>query len=221
MDGVPVTVDSGRIAQAYDLLAPLYDRIVAPWEAPTTAQALYALAPQQGERILDVGCGPGHLLAEIAGAVGPEGRAYGLDVASGMLDRAARRVADSRGPTALLRGDACALPFSDGSLDAVTTTETLELFAAEQTAAVLAEIRRVLRPEGRLVVTSMERDGFERAPFVRAYEWVYRHVPGYDSVGCRPIYVTRALTSAGFTVERAETVRRGGFWPTTIAVARP
>jgi ubiquinone/menaquinone biosynthesis C-methylase UbiE len=218
---VEVTATAREIARAYDVLAPIYDRLVARWEAPTYAHTLYALAPESGERVLDVGCGPGHLLAMVAPTVGPEGDVYGLDVAPGMLESATQRLAALDAPAALYRGDARALPFADEVFDAVVLTETLELFSETDAAAVLSEIRRVLEPGGRLVVASMERRGYEETPFVRAYEWLYATVPGYDAVGCRPIDVRGQLTSAGFTIVSSDTVRRAGIWPTTIALAKP
>lgn len=218
---VEVTATAREIALAYDVLAPIYDQLVARWEAPTYAHALYALAPESGERVLDVGCGPGHLLAMVAPTVGPEGDVYGLDVAPQMLESAAQRLAALDAPAALYRGDARALPFADEVFDAVVLTETLELFSETDAAAVLSEIRRVLEPGGRLVVASMERRGYEETPFVRAYEWLYATVPGYDTVGCRPIDVCGRLTAAGFTIVSSETVRRAGIWPTTIALAKP
>lgn len=217
----PVTATDREIARTYDGLATVYDAVVARWEEPTYAQAIYALDPRPGERVLDVGCGPGTLLAMIADAVGPTGAVYGLDVAGRMLDRAAGRLAAVATPGVLVQGDARTLPFATDSLDAVVTTETLELFSTDDARTVLEEIERVLRPDGRLVVTSMERVGFEDSPFVRIYEWIYRYLPGYDRVGCRPIDVTGTLTAAGLEVEYTETVLRGGVWPTTVALARP
>lgn len=226
MPELDVTATAREIARSYDALAPVYDRVIARWEAPTYAHALYALAPRAGERVLDVGCGPGWLLAAVADAVGPSGRVYGLDAAPRMAERAARRLeasekAGSQPPGVVVTGDARALPFADASLDAVVLTETLELFSATDAMIVLEEIQRVLRPDGRLVVTSMERRGFEQSAFVRAYEWAYARVPGYAAVGCRPVDVRGRLTDAGLTVESSETYLRAGGWPTTVAVARP
>lgn len=221
MAELDVTATAREIARTYDVLAPAYDRLVARWEAPTYAHALYALAPEPGERVLDVGCGPGHLLAMVAPTVRPDGAVYGLDVAPGMLESAARRLAALDASATFCRGDARALPFADGAFDAVVMTETLELFSETDAGTVLAEIRRALEPDGRLVVTSMERSGYEETPFVKAYEWLYATLPGYSAVGCRPIDVRGRLTAAGFTVTSSETVHRAGVWPTTIALARP
>jgi hypothetical protein len=67
----------------------------------------------------------------------------------------------------------------------------------------------------------MDREGWENTAFVRAYEWVYRNLPGYASVGCRPIYVEAVVAEAAFTVDYAEQIVPGGLWPIRIVRARP
>ena len=75
---------------------------------------------------------------------------------------------------------------------------TLELFDTPRIAKVLNECHRVLRKGGRLVVVGMSKEG--RAGLaVKAFEWAHRHFPGI--LDCRPIFVRRALESAGFRIE--------------------
>ena len=107
--------------------------------------------PEAGPRALDLGCGPGFSTIALARAR-PDAVLVGLDLAPRMLRAARRRVApdgSSRRP-ALLRADAARLPFRDGRLDIVTGHSFLYL--VDQPDAVLAEVWRVLRPEGRLVL---------------------------------------------------------------------
>ena len=220
---IPTIASNDRVVGTYDRIATLYDWFVADLEAPTRAQAIWTLGPRSGERILDVGCGGGHALVEIADDVGPDGTAHGLDASPGMLDRARDRL-DATGATdgaTLALGDARALPYTDDRFDAVYLGETLELFGECEMATVLEEVRRVLRPDGRLVVASMDRAGWENSAFVRTYEWVYRHVPGYATVGCRPIYVADAVADADFEVEYSEQIVRAGLWPIAIVRGRP
>lgn len=211
-----------RLAGLYDRLAGLYDRLLGRLERPTRLWALALLEPSPGERVLDIGCGPGHAAVSIAERVGPSGAAFAIDAAAGMLERASdhRSRSDSGDRLGLVLGDARRLLFGGGTLDGVLLAQTLELFDADDRERVLGEIARVLAPDGRLVVTSMEGAGRRTDPFIRAYEWVFAHTP-YSRVGCRPIDVTGTLGAAGFTVERAETVRLAGLWPTTIARAHP
>lgn len=220
---LPTQVSNDRIVGTYDRIATLYDRFVARLASSTRAHALWALGPSSGERILELGCGGGNALVEIAESVGPDGRAVGLDASPRMVDLARDRLEVRSGSSvaAVTLGDARALPFGDATFDAIYVAETLELFSESETEAVLEECRRVLRPEGRLVVASMDRAGREDATFVRAYEWVYRNVPGYASVGCRPIYVADVVATHGFAVEYTERIVPAGLWPIRVVRARP
>src|SRR4051794_39763235 len=85
------------------------------------------LALQSGEHVLDIGSGPGFLAAEMAEEVGETGRVVGVDPAAAML-----AVAAGRRPPAHLsfqEADALALPFPDGSFDAITSTQVYEYVA--------------------------------------------------------------------------------------------
>jgi len=111
-----------------------------------------ALALRRGERVLDIGSGPGFLAAEIAAEVGPTGRVYGIDPSETMLARARQRDA----PVEYGIGDALALPFPDEHFDVAVCTQVYEY--VEDIAAALTEARRVLRAGGRLLVLDTDWD---------------------------------------------------------------
>ena len=112
-----------------------------------------ALAAAPGERILDVGCGPGFYTAEVLEEVGEEGSVVGVDVSAAMLGVAAQRAKGS--PNADFRkGDATVIPVEDGEFDAALSVQVLE-YVADATAA-LREIRRALRPGGRVVIWDVD-----------------------------------------------------------------
>lgn len=217
------SVSNEAIAATYDRLATLYDWVVSPLEARTRQRALELLAVDAGERVLELGCGPGHALVSLARLVNQTGSVIGLDAAPGMVERARGRTTrpEVGDRIELLLGDARSLPIADDAVDVVFIEDTLELFSPEGIRTVLGECDRVLDPDGRLGVVTMEREDAEHDPFVRAYEWVFERVPGVDRVGCRPIYARRALEADGFTTEHRERLRRGHVWPVEILVGHP
>ena len=111
-----------------------------------------ALVLRPGERVLDIGSGPGFLAAEMAAEVGPDGRVHGIDPSESMLAGARRRGA----PVEYSTGDALALPFPDEHFDVAVCTQVYEY--VEDIAAALAEARRVLRTGGRLLVLDTDWD---------------------------------------------------------------
>jgi arsenite methyltransferase len=114
-----------------------------------------ALAP--GERVLDVGTGPGLLAIEMAAAVGPTGRVCGIDVSDSMLALArGRKTAPDSAPVEYLSGGVEHIPYPDGSFDVAVATQVMEYVPDIPTA--LAEVRRVLRPGGRLLVLDTDWD---------------------------------------------------------------
>jgi arsenite methyltransferase len=112
-----------------------------------------ALAPAPGERILDVGCGPGFYCAELLDDVGPSGHVVGLDSSAAMLALAGRRLAGREGAE-LRESDATGLPVDDASFDGAISVQVQEYVADIGTS--LAELHRVLRPGGRVLVFDID-----------------------------------------------------------------
>jgi SAM-dependent methyltransferase len=104
-----------------------------------------------GEVVLDLGCGGGLDLALAARAVGPGGRAIGIDIAEPMIERAQDTLRQLGMPWTEARvGQAESLPLTDGSIDCVLANGILNL--SPDKSAVLREVARVLNPGGRLVL---------------------------------------------------------------------
>jgi len=136
---------------------PLGGRLLMGLTGPGTAEehrmALEMLSIEPGDRVLDLACGPGNFTRDFARAAG-DGLVVGIDASASMLEVAVR---DSSADNAVyMRGDAGALPFRDGSFDAVCCFAALYLI--EEPMRALAEIVRVLAPGGRIaLLTSCSR----------------------------------------------------------------
>jgi arsenite methyltransferase len=112
-----------------------------------------ALAAVRGERILDVGCGPGFYCLELSEVVGSSGSVVGVDSSPAMLQLARARCA-GRDNVGLVEGEATALPVESGSFDGVVCIQALE-YVSDVDAAV-AELHRALRPGGRAVIWDVD-----------------------------------------------------------------
>jgi arsenite methyltransferase len=136
-------------------------QIEAVYSTPDIVEQRHAVRAQlrlkPGERVLDIGAGPGFLAAEIATTVGPDGLVHGVDVSESMLAIARhRRAVAPAAPIEFQRADALALPFADSSFDAVLSTQVYEY--VDDLPAALAEAHRVLSPGGRLLVLDTDWD---------------------------------------------------------------
>lgn len=176
----------GRITRRYDLVNRLMtggmDR---RWRREVAALALAPAPPARPDptsgapppdrsrplRVLDVATGTGDLALTLAAAGAGRGvQVVGLDFVAGMIAAAAGKRGDR--PVALLVGDAMRLPFPDGAFDAVTVAFGLRNMAGY--GAALAEMARVLRPGGRLVV--LELTPMRRPVLGRLFGWYFGRV---------------------------------------------
>ena len=112
-----------------------------------------ALAAAPGERILDVGCGPGFYCLELSDEVGPSGSVVGVDNSSPMLELARNRCA-GRDNVALLEGEVTSLPVETGTFDGAICVQVLEYVADVR--AGLAELHRALKPGACAVVWDVD-----------------------------------------------------------------
>lgn len=141
------------VRDVFSRIAPVYDRgnaimslgLQGRWRAAAVAQA--KLHPSG--RVLDLCCGTGAFLPLLRRKVGPDGKVVGLDVCLPMLRRTGDRAAGAQ----LVLADACRIPAASGVFDAVTVGWGLR--NVPDLAGCLAEVVRVLRPQGRLVSLDM------------------------------------------------------------------
>jgi ubiquinone/menaquinone biosynthesis C-methylase UbiE len=110
-----------------------------------------------GDRVLDVGCGPGRLAFAFAERVGPAGSVHGIDASVEMIKRASSQ-ARKRGVAATFQvAFAQQLPFPDATFDAVACTLALHHVAEDDQRTAVGEMYRVLKPDGRLLIAEFHK----------------------------------------------------------------
>jgi len=188
------------------------------------ALAREALAPEAGDEVLDVGCGPGFYVIDILDIVGANGSVTGVDGSAAML-AIARRKAGDRPNVHLLEGEATRLPVGDASVDRAISVQVFEYLSDVD--AALAELMRVVRPGGRVVIWDIDwstlswhsSDAERMARMVAAWD---RHLA--DPV--LPRTLLASLHRAGFTdacrqghvfaAESMDSEAFGGYMPALI-----
>ena len=193
-----------------------YDGFAGAYSAETEANlingyyarpAVLALAGDvAGRRILDAGCGSGPLFAVLRdrGAV-----VTGFDKSAGMLELARRRLGD--GADLRVADLGRPLPFPDGTFDDVIAS--LVLHYLEDWGPALAELRRVLKPGGRLIasvdhpfaIVGLQREAGLKTDYFATYNWTEDWSMGGQTVPMsfwnRPLHaMTDAFTAAGFRI---------------------
>lgn len=140
------------MAALFDRAADTYDNVGVAMFQPIAARLLAEVAPQPGERALDIGCGRGAVLVPLAQAVGPAGLTVGVDLSSRMAELAAAAV-EAAGVTAEVRvADAQDPGLELGSFDVLTSS--LVLFFLPDPLAALVVWRELLADGGRIGVST-------------------------------------------------------------------
>jgi ubiquinone/menaquinone biosynthesis C-methylase UbiE len=185
-------------------------RVEAMYTTPDVREqrraVLAALDLRAGDRVLDVGVGPGFLAAEMAEVVGRSGLVCGVDVSTSMLALAAgRATTPGSAPIELCEAAATAIPHPDAGFDAAVSTQVFEYLP--DVPAALAELHRVLRPGGRVVLLDTDwdsvvwhtRDRDRMTRVLAAWE-------GHLADPRLPRTLAASLRRAGFTVARPRVV---------------
>jgi 2-polyprenyl-3-methyl-5-hydroxy-6-metoxy-1,4-benzoquinol methylase len=189
-----------KIQQFWDIRASTGDGdYFSAMTGPSLVSSILKLAaPRPGARILDLGCGRGHLLSLLAAR---GFRIAGADSSPGSV-RAAQAAVAAVEPDRIRVGDPSAIPFEAGAFDVVVLIETIEHVRPEGLTSLLAEVRRVLAPNGALFITTPNSEDLSanlvRCPDCGARFHPMQHLRSWDARSLKEV-----LTSAGFVDVRA------------------
>jgi len=205
-DILPVPRTREEAKEAYGRLSRFYDYTLGLLGRKYSKMALERLSVVEGETVLEIGFGTGHCLKRIAKLVGPAGKVYGIDISPEMLEKTKKRLEKEglANRVKLCCGDATCLPFDESAFDAVFMSFTLEVFDTPEIPRVLARIKKVLKPGGRLGIVDMSKEN-GKSVFVKVYEWIHKKCPKY--VGSRPIYAEQCLIDAGYQIKSKEKIK--------------
>jgi demethylmenaquinone methyltransferase/2-methoxy-6-polyprenyl-1,4-benzoquinol methylase len=206
-----LTLAPDSVRTMFDRIAPVYDvmnRVMTAGLDVRWRRLAAEAAVRKGDRVLDAACGTGDLA--IADAKAGAGRVTGLDFSEGMLERARKKTVRRKDVLDWVQGDMLKLPFADETFDAATVgfgvrnVEDLELG--------LRELRRVLRPGGRLAILEITQPRGALRPFYslwfdRIVPLLGKVLPGGDAYTYLPASVKRFPTAERL----ADMLREAGF----------
>ena len=173
-----------RISKVYDVLAPMYGRVVPVLYELATSRAAQRLSAGAPATILEVGVGPGHILTAV-GKRNKSAVSVGIDISRGMLNESRRALKKHHVGANLVCGDAIQLPFADGAFEGVVASFLLDLFQKRNIPDALREMLRVLAPGGRIVVVSLQ---FSNPVLKQAWMLASRVAPGLANRKTRSHY---------------------------------
>jgi ubiquinone/menaquinone biosynthesis C-methylase UbiE len=150
------------LIEGYSRSAPMYDQTAGMTYLGALWKLLPRVRPSPRPAILDVGCGTGINILEAARVLGPCRRLVGVDLAPGMVEEARRKASLMGVPATFMVGDAERLELEDASFDLVICNSVYHWFPDRQRA--IAELARVLRPGGKVLVNCVADPGF--------HEWI-------------------------------------------------
>lgn len=186
-----------RLARAYDSQLPL--------ERAALAAAVELADPRPDDVVLDLGTGTCGLLRELAKRPARPRVAIGVDACPAMLKRA-RALPPG---WSLEAGDARRLPFADGGFSVVTAAYLLHVVDVTARRQIIAEARRVLRPDGRFVVVTPTWPRTRLARMLYAPPAAFAGSSAGPRAGFRPLDPRPDLAAAAFTISAARRVGRG------------
>ena len=205
-----ISKSESAVRQEYNRLALIYDRRWQNYISKSLSFLLDFADFSTDTSILDVACGTGEL-AKLLLEKNPQQQITGVDISESMLKIACKKL-EAYSNVSLLRASVTSLPFDNGSFDLIICANAFHYFASPQLA--LAEMKRVLKPQGELIILDWCRDYW----ILKLCDLVFRFFdPAYQR-SYTQAELERLLKVAGFNVTKNSKVRFGSIWE-LIAIA--
>jgi len=213
-DNIDGRLSQEKVRKLYDGMSRFYDLWGANTEGDARKAGIKLAQIQDGESILDVAVGTGLILSDVV-RQNPGGFNAGIDISAGMLEKAQEKLVGITARVELKVCSAFEIPYPDRSFDLLLNGYMFDLMPFEAMPRILAEFRRVLKPEGRLVLINMtlgEQFGSQ------LYQWIYNLSPAIMG-GCRGVRLSWPLENAGFQVISRE-YHQQLLFPSEVILAR-
>ena len=183
--------------------AKWYDLLFARKLTAVHKQALTAAAPQPGDKVLDVGCGPGTMAIVLSQMVTPGGEVVGIDASLQMIEVARKKAGRERSTARFEPAATEDLPFAEGYFDMAMSTFMLHHLPEDVQSKGLTDVRRVLKRGGRFVIADFSSDS---GSFLGHLLSLFGHAHGHSTFPS----LEAKLRTAGFEhVEQLPSKRKG------------
>ena len=196
----PVSRSKNEARKYYNNISGIYDWLTAS-EEEFIRKGVDLLQVSPGQKILEVGCGTGRALVMMGKNLSHSGSLVGVDLSHQMLQKSRKKTSSQTTPAPhLIQADGANLPLKDNLFDGVFISFTLELFTLEEIRAVLDQVKRVLVPEGKLIVIALSKEPENLA--VKLYEAAHQLFP--VALDCRPIPLVDLMIENGFSIRETK-----------------
>ncbi|MGA9121016.1 MAG: methyltransferase domain-containing protein [Bacteroidota bacterium] len=212
---LPRNFNENAVRDSYSKVAWFYNIWSRLTESDAARKVVELAEIRDGERILEVAVGTGLVFVELLRR-NEHGLTDGLDVSPSMLRKAERLVKNYPGEHYRLHsGSAYRLPFDSNTFHLVINNFMLDLLPESDFVPVLSEFHRVLKPGGRVVLSTM---AFGKSWYHRVWMWAAKYLPSLLT-GCRPVGMAPYLNKAGFGAIESESLSQNTF-PSEVLRAR-
>lgn len=207
-------VSQEDIVPLYDSLAQFYDIWGVLAESRARKRAVELAGVEDGQNILEVAVGTGLAFYPLVKS-NPNGRNLGIDLSSGMLNRARKRLGRLPHRNYELEvGSAFHIPSGDEQFDLLLNNYMFDLIAFREMDAILEEFKRVLKKGGKLVLVNMTKGERFGSGF---YDFIFR-LSAKSIGGCRGVNLAERLAKHGFEIDVRE-YHQQLFFPSEVILA--